>query len=259
MTFAEKLEKAVTQNNSLLAIGLDPDPAKLPKKDQFEFNKEIIKKTHKLVCAYKLNSAFYEAVGIDGLRSLKRTINYLKRNYPEIPVILDAKRADISSTSEMYVKSAFDFLDVDAVTVNPYLGKDALQAFFERRDKGIIVLCKTSNPGAGDFQDLMVKGEPLYIQVAQKVIAWNQKYGNLLMVIGATYPAELKGIRALTAHMTFLIPGIGVQGGNLKKILKNGLRNDGRGLIISVSRSIIYNQDPRSAAQKLRDEINRYR
>lgn len=260
MTFAQKLEKAITKNNSLLCVGLDPDSSKFPKNQTiFQFNKWIIDQTADLVCAYKPNIAFYEAAGIEGLNELKKTISYLKKNYPHIPIVLDAKRADIGSTSEMYAKAAFDFLDVDAITTNPYLGKDALEPFFERRDKGIIILCKTSNPGAGDFQDLVVREKPLYIQIAKKVIAWNKKYGNLLMVIGATYPEELKKIRDLTANMTFLIPGIGVQGGDLKRTLKNGLRKDGKGLIISASRSIIYTQDPRIVAHKLRDEINKYR
>ncbi len=269
MTFAQKLEKAITKNNSLLCVGLDPDLSKLPKSQTiFQFNKWIIDQTAPFVCAYKPNIAFYEALGIDGLKSLKRTIDYLKKQYPHIPIILDAKRADIASTSTRYAQEAFDFLDADAITVNPYLGKDALEPFFKRRDRGIIVLCKTSNPGAKDFQDLMIKGEPLYMQVAKKIISWNKKYRNLLMVIGATYPKELKKIRDLTADMTFLIPGVGAQGGDLESTLKNGLiipssssSNQGskQGLIMSSSRGIIYDQDPRSAAQKLRDEINKYR
>jgi orotidine-5'-phosphate decarboxylase len=258
--FQDKLEKTVSKNNSLLCVGLDPDPENLKGfKDQFEFNKTIIDQTLNLVCCYKPQVAFYSVKGIRGLKDLQKTIKYIRRKNPQIPIILDAKRGDVPQTAIMYAKEVFDFFKVDAVTVNPYMGLDSLAPFFKRRDKGIIVLCRTSNLGAPDLQDLKVSGQPLYIKVAQKVAEWNKKYQNLLMVVGATWPEELKKVREIAPDMTFLIPGIGQQDGDLKKILLYGLRKDKRGLIISSSRSIIYAQDPKSAALSLRNEINKYR
>lgn len=260
MKFQEKLEKAITQNNSLLCIGLDPDIKKLKRGEtQFLFNKLVVDETADFVCAYKPNIAFYAAGGIKGLRDLKKTIDYIHKNYPDVCVILDAKRGDIATTSEMLVKEVFDVFEADAVTVNPYLGEDALVPFFKRYDKGIIILCRTSNPSAGDLQDLKIDGEPLYVKVAKKITSWDKKYKNLLMVVGATYKNELKNIRKIAPDMTFLVPGIGAQGGDLKSTLLYGLRKDGKGLIITSTRAIIYDQNPRTATQKLRDEINKYR
>lgn len=257
MDFAAKLQKAILQNNSLLCIGLDPDPAK--NKDQFNFNKKIIDQTASLVCSYKPQFAFYGAEGTKGIENLKKTIDYIHKKYPRVPVLLDAKLGDVPHTSEMYAAEVFDFLQADGVTVNPYLGEDSLQPFLKRQDKGIAVLCRTTNPSAKDFQDLVIDGEPLYLKVARKVVAWNKKYKNLLMVVGATYPNEIKKIRHIAPEMTFLVPGVGKQGGALKETLKNGLKNNGLGLIISSSRSIIYARNPIKAAQELRDEINKYR
>ncbi len=260
MNFTEKLEKAISKNNSLLCVGLDPDPHRLKgARDQFSLNKIIIEQTAGFVCAFKPQIAFYSAVGSKGIENLKKTIDYIHKNYPLLPIILDAKRADIGSTAKMYAIEVFDFLKADAVTVNPYLGEDSLLPFFERKDKGAIVLCRTSNKGAQDFQDLETQGEPLYLKIAKKVIAWNKKYKNLSMVVGATWPDEMKAIRSLTSDMTFLVPGIGAQGGDLEGTVKNGLRQDKKGLILSSSRGIIYSQDPQKAAKSLRDEINRYR
>ena len=261
MDFKDKLDKVISKSNSLLCIGLDPDSTLKGDtfKDQFRFNKWIIDQTANLVCAFKPQIAFYAAAGLKGLEDLKKTIDYIHENFSQIPVILDAKRGDIGHTSEMYVKEVFDFLKADAVTINPYLGEDSLEPFLKRVDKGIVVLCRTSNPSAADFQDLKSDGDPLYIKVAEKVVDWDKKYRNLLMVVGATFPNEMKKIREVTPEMTFLVPGVGSQSGDLQNILKNGLRKDGRGLIISASRSIIYAQDPKLAAQKLKDEINKYR
>lgn len=272
MNFRQKLENIINKNNSLLCIGLDPDPAKLPdsilEKNEplFEFNKAIIDATYNLVCAYKPNSAFYEAQGAKGIEQLKKTIDYIKKQFPDIPVILDAKRGDIASTSEHYAKFAFDYLNADAITVNPYLGLDAIEPFLKRTDKGIIILCRTSNPSAKDFQDLTIGNELLYIIVAKKIIEWNNTHNNCLMVIGATYPKELKIIRALAPKMFFLVPGIGVQGGDLEQTLSAGLRTDKSGLIIHTSRSIIYAssgtnfaQKAKEEALKLRNQINLYR
>lgn len=260
MDFKTKLDKTILKNSSLLCVGLDPDPAKLKKgESQFQFNKIIIDATAAFVCAYKPNIAFYEAAGAIGLEDLKSTISYLKTNYPYIPIILDAKRADIGNTAVSLADAIFNLYGADAVTVNPYLGLDSLEPFLERKDKGIIVLCHTSNTSSVDFQELSVNGQPLYIKVAQKVVQWNKKYKNLLMVVGATNPTQMKRIRRVAGDMTFLVPGIGAQSGDLEKVCQNGLLKNGRGLIISASRSIIYAQDPAKEAQNLKDEINKYR
>jgi orotidine 5'-phosphate decarboxylase subfamily 2 len=258
--FTKKLDSAIAKNNSLLCVGLDPDPSKLKKGETlFGFNKRIIDQTADFVCSYKPNIAFYEAAGFQGLEDLKKTINYLKKSYTKIPIILDAKRADMDNTAQAYARSAFDFYGADAVTVNPYFGLDSLEPFLKRRENGVIVLCRTSNPSASDFQELLVNGLPLYIKVAQKVVQWNKKYKNLMLVVGATNPLQMKRIRRVAMNMTFLVPGIGAQGGDLESIMKNGLTKDGKGLIISASRSIIYDQDPGTAAQNLKNEINKYR
>jgi len=278
MKFQEKLDKIVKKNNSLLCVGLDSDFEKIPprfkKKKQplFEFNKNIIDQTHDLVCAYKPNSAFYEALGLNGILALKFTCHYLQKNYPQIPIILDAKRGDIGSTNEAYAKFIFDFLGVDAVTIHPYLGMEANLPFLNRKDKGIIILCRTSNPGAGELQDLSASihnitddrrksrnKESLYIHIAKKVVSeWNIN-GNCLLVVGATYPKELAEIRKLAGDMTFLVPGVGTQGGDVGKTVKAGLNSKKAGMIINSSRSIIFTDNPRSEAVKLREEINKYR
>lgn len=272
MTFKHKLTNIIQKNNSLLCIGLDPDMDKIPQylldknNSLFEFNKQIIDETFDLVCAYKPNIAFYESNGIQGLKELKKTIEYLKKNYPEIPIVLDAKRGDIGNTAKMYAKAVFNEWGVDAVTLNPYLGFDALEPFLEYREKGIIVICRSSNKGASDFQDLTLNKHPLYIEVAKKVIDWDKTYKNCFMVIGATWPEELKKVRKLTPHMFFLIPGIGNQGGDIEKTIEAGLTQDKSGLIINISRSILYAssdkdfaQKAREKAQEIKDMINKYR
>lgn len=277
MNFLKKLERQIKKNNSPLCIGLDPDLEKIPKHllaendPIFSFNKIIIDSTFDLVCSYKPNIAFYEAYGIDGLKSLKKTIDYLKSNFKNIPIILDAKRGDIGNTAKMYAKSLFDYWEADAVTVNPYLGLDAIEPFLKYKEKGIIILCRTSNPGAKDFQDTEVSIEfhlyqPLYIKVAKKAVEWNKRYGNCLVVVGATWPEQLKKVREIATDMFFLVPGIGTQGADIKKILVNGLRKDKSGLIINASRAVIYasyDKDFASYARKKALEykklINRYR
>ena len=266
MSFLQKLRKIIKKNNSLLCVGLDTDIKKIPKafllkkKDPiFEFNKSIVDATCDLVCAYKPNIAYYAAEGITGFQSLIKTVHYIHTTYPTIPIILDAKRADIGLTSEQYAREVFDVIGVDAVTVNPYLGLDALVPFLKRKDKGIIILCRTSNPGASDFQDLKVEGTPLYVKIAERVVLWNKEYGNCLMVVGATWPKELKKMREIARDMFFLIPGVGTQGGNLQKTLEFGLTKEKSGLIINVSRAIIYASSVRIEAKKFCDIINRYR
>ena len=272
MHFQKKLKKVIIKNNSLLSIGLDPELDKIPKyhlpleDPLFEFNKAIIDVTFDLVCAYKPQIAHYSALGIKGLSSLLKTVSYLKKYHPDIPIILDAKRADVGKTSEKYAKEAFDVIGSDAVTVNPYLGLDSIEPFLKYEDKGIIILCRTSNPSASDFQDLMIGNNPLYIHVAKKVVEWDKKYRNCLMVVGATWPEQLKEIRKITPEMFFLVPGIGTQGGDLKKTLQYGLTKNRSGLIINSSSAIIYAsseknfaQKAREATEQLRNEINRYR
>lgn len=272
MTFQQKLDATVFKNNSFLCVGLDPDWERLPevvKKEeypQFSFNKAIVDATHNLVCAYKPNSAFYEYLGSEGVRQLKLTCDYIRETYPEIPIILDAKRADIGSTNRGYVSFAFDYLQVDAITLHPYLGAEAIQPFLDRKDKGCIILCRTSNPGAGEFQDLLVDGEELYKVVAKKVSSeWNTN-GNCLLVVGATYPDELVEVRKIVGDITLLIPGIGAQGGDLQKSVEAGMNSEKRGVIISTSRAVIFaslNTDfaevARKEAMKLRNKINQCR
>ncbi len=224
--------------------------------DQFDFdeNRSIVDATFDLVCAYKPNAAFYEAEGPLGLEKLAQIIKYIKENHPDLPIILDAKRGDIGNTNEAYVKAIFDTLGVDAVTVNPYLGEESLKPFLNRADKGIIVLVKTSNPGAGEFQDLGIDGIPLYQVVAEHMTGWNTN-GNIAVVVGGTYPQDLTKVREIIGDIPILVPGIGTQGGNLEGIVKNALNSKKQGLIISASRSIIFAPDPRKATQDLQSQI----
>ena len=272
MTFQQKLDAIIEKNNSLVCVGLDPVVEKLPKHLQeienafFTFNKSIIDLTHDFVCAFKPNSAFYEALGDKGVAQLKMTCDYIREQYPEMPIILDAKRADIGSTNEGYTKYIYDYLQVDAVTLQPYLGGEAIKPFLDKTDKGAIILCKTSNPGAGEFQDLPVNGEPLYKMVAKKIVQeWNTN-NNCLLVVGATYPEELAEIRNIAGDMNFLIPGIGAQGGDIEKTVKSGKNSQNAGMIISSSRAIIFASNgedfaekARAETEKLKNEINQYR
>ena len=261
MNFLTKLNGARRHNQSSLCVGLDPEPEKLPAGvGVFNFCKGIIGATYDLVCAYKPNIAFFEALGDEGFSVLKRVMGSVPKS---IPIILDAKRGDIGNTAKAYARAAFDELGADAVTVNPYMGFDSLEPFIEYRDKGVFVLCRTSNPGAADFQSLDCGGKPLYQLVADKVETWN-KYGNLGLVVGATQPDEIKIIRNAHPTLPLLIPGVGTQGGSLELAVKYSNIGDGLG-IINVSRQVIYaSRGPdfaataRAAALKLRDEINLY-
>ncbi|MBI3943176.1 MAG: orotidine-5'-phosphate decarboxylase [Chloroflexi bacterium] len=261
-TFTDKLQKAVAATDSLLCVGLDPDPQQLPAKFRstpeplLAWNREIIAATTGLACIYKPNIAFYEALGLPGYELLKAT---LKAIPPEIPVILDAKRGDIGSTSEAYARAIFDIWQVDAVTLNPYLGRDSLEPFLRRADKGIFILCHTSNPGAADFQELYIKElytnqRPLYEVVAAQATAWNQS-GNIGLVFGATYPEQLRSVRAIIPDMWFLVPGIGTQGGDLAASLSAGLTTSGAGVLINASRSLARATDIRAYAQDLVQQI----
>jgi uridine monophosphate synthetase len=256
--FAEKLARAVAVNKSLLCIGLDPHLSHFPQAlaseplPIFTFNKTIIDATHDLACAYKPNFAFYEVQGLEGLAALRRTIDYV-HEVTDVPVILDAKRNDIGSTAEAYARAAFEVWGADAVTVNPYLGHDSVQPFTAYADRGVFLLCHTSNPGATDLQTLDCGGRPLYQAVAEQAARWGANIG---LVIGATYPQALRVVREMAPQMWILLPGVGTQGGDLEAALSAGLDAHGSGLIVNASRSIIYAAAPRAAAQELRDRIN---
>lgn len=249
-----KLLKAKWDEGKFVCIGLDSDFGKIPESARVgdnecdihesntivAFNRAIVEATKDLVCAYKPNTAFYEAYGAEGITALHRTIADIRAIASDVPVILDAKRADIGNTNAGYVNAAFGFLRADAITVHPYLGAEALQPFLEQTEKGVIVLCRTSNPGAGEFQDLSVAGEPLYRFVARQVASeWN-KNGNCALVVGATYPDELSEVRKLVGNMPILIPGIGAQGADVEKAVLAGVDNRNQGIIINSSRGIIF-------------------
>lgn len=244
-TFLNKL-KAKWEEGKFVCVGLDSS--------DFSLIQKVVDQTHDLVAAYKINSAFFEADGVTGWESLKKIIQHISQRYPDIPVILDAKRGDTGSTNEAYVKSVFDELGADAVTVNPYLGKESLEPFLKRVGKGIFVLVRTSNEGAGEFQDLEVNGKPFFEVVAEHVVSWN-KNGNCAVVVGATYPEELASVRKIVGDMPILVPGIGAQGGDLENTIKNGLDSNKQGLIISSSRAIINAPDPRKATEDLNSQI----
>ncbi|UCH42345.1 MAG: orotidine-5'-phosphate decarboxylase [Dehalococcoidales bacterium] len=264
MNFIEKLNGATRKNSSLLCVGLDPDPELMPEKvGVFEFNRAIIDATSDLVCAYKPNFAFYEALGNEGLEALRNTVNYIPG---DIPVIADAKRGDIGNTARAYVRAIFSHFNFDATTVSPYLGFDSIEPFIGYHDKGIFILCRTSNAGAADFQSLLAQADntnrPLYEIVAMKASQWNT-YGNIGLVVGATYPDELKLIRENHPEMPLLIPGIGVQGGDLELTVRYGTNAVGEKAIINSSRQIIYasrGEDfalaAREAGLTLRNQIN---
>ncbi len=268
MTFMEKLDTCVSKNDSLLCVGLDPDISKLPEgHNQYSFNKAIIDATHDLVCSYKPNPAFYEALGAEGVANLEKTCNYIKQKYPGIPIILDCKRGDIGNTNAAYAGAVFEFMTADAATVHPYFGKESLIPFLEYKDKGIIVMCKSSNAGGGEFQDLQLSDMKLYEYIAHQVVTeWNI-HNNCMLMVGATYPAELATVRKIAGpDMQILVPGIGVQQGNIEEMLKAGLNSEGLGLIINSSREIIFASGgtdfivaARAKAIEVRKRINQYR
>jgi orotidine-5'-phosphate decarboxylase len=258
--FVKQLIEASRKNRSLLCVGLDPDPDKLPVEDVFEFNKAIIDATADLVCAFKPNLAFYEAMGIRGLQILKKTVAYIAKS---VPVIGDAKRGDIGNTAAAYARSLFDYFKFDAVTVNPYLGYDSVEPFLRYKGKGIFILCRTSNKSAADFQDLEDNfGMKFYQSVALRASEWN-KDGNIGLVVGATYPDELKAIRRMCPDMPLLIPGIGAQGGDLDLSVKYGVDKNGEKAVIVAARQVLYASHgrdyaraARAVASELRDKIN---
>ncbi|HTJ97209.1 MAG TPA: orotidine-5'-phosphate decarboxylase [Rhodocyclaceae bacterium] len=270
MSFIEKINAAWKRNNSLVCVGLDPDLAKFPNPLEkkatsiFAFNKAIIDATHDLVCAYKPQIAYFAAESAED--QLQQTLDYLYKTYPHIPVILDSKRGDIGSTAEKYAAEAFVRYGADAVTINPYMGHDSAEPFLRYKDKGVVLLCRTSNSGAGDLQDLMIDGAPLYEHTARLVAdKWNVNK-NCLLVVGATWPEQMSRIRAIVGDMPLLVPGVGAQGGDVEALLKAGQTASGTGLIISSSRAILYAskgndfaEAARAETLKLRDQINQYR
>jgi orotidine-5'-phosphate decarboxylase len=262
MNFTERLSEAVTTSASLLCVGLDPDPSKLPADLQgasepfFAFNRRIVEATSGVAAAYKPQIAFYAAQGAE--EELVKSIAFIREQAPHALIILDAKRNDIGNTAEAYAREAF----VRYKTVNHYMGEDSVRPFVQDARFGAVLLCRTSNPGARDFQDLQVDGLPLYRRVAERAAnAWNQ-HGNLMLVVGATVPAEMAELRRAHPLMPFLVPGIGAQGGDLQATLQAGLTAQGDGLLISASRSIIYAGDGEAigrAAEALHAEINAHR
>lgn len=269
--FITRLEHSWARSDSLVCVGLDPEIERFPAHTAaqaspiFHFNKAVIDATADLVCAYKPQFAHYAAYEAED--QLQRTIEYIHSTYPHVPVILDAKRGDVGNTAVRYANEAFERYGADAVTVNPYLGTDALEPFLQYEDRGVIVLCRTSNPGARDLQDLTVSdGRRLYHLVAELAARrWNTR-GNCLLVVGATYPKELAEVRNIVGRMPLLVPGVGAQGGDVAEAVRSGQTPEGTGLIISSSRSILYasgGEDfadaARAATAKLRDQINAHR
>jgi orotidine-5'-phosphate decarboxylase len=274
-TFMHSLAQAWQRNDSLVCVGLDPEPAKFPAtiaRDAdavFAFCRAIVDATADLVCAFKPQIAHFAALGAED--ALRRLIAHVHAAHPGVPVILDAKRGDVGSTAQNYAIEAFDRYGADAVTVNPYLGRDSLQPFLERADKGVIILCRTSNPGARDLQDLVVRDADgnectLYQHVAETVAReWNANR-NCALVVGATYPAELADVRSRIGDVPLLVPGVGAQGGDVEAVVRNGCSADGTGLMISSSRAILYASNgadfadaARAATQALREQINHHR
>ena len=261
MKFVEKLRQISQKNNSLLCVGLDTELKKIPKlllneKDPiFFFNKKIIDSISDLVCAYKPNLAFYEAYGINGLQALRKTCEYIPK---DIPIILDAKRGDIGNTSRMYAKALFEEFKADGVTLNPYLGEDSLSPFLEYEDKCSFILCLTSNAGAKDFQLQDIRGRPLYEIVAEKVKSWNMK-DNCGLVVGATYPEQLKEIREIAVDLPILIPGVGAQKGDVEKTVRYGTDKKGELAVINSSRGVIYASSDKDFAERAREKASQLR
>ena len=270
MGFTQALKARWSASGSLVCVGLDPEPGKFPgawrddPEATFDFCKAIIDATAEYACAFKPQVAHFAALGAEV--DLELLIAYLHHSHPGIPVILDAKRGDIGSTAQQYAREAFDRYAADAVTANPYLGRDSVQPFLDRADRGVIVLCRTSNPGAVDLQDLLVEGRPLYQHVAEKVAReWNAN-GNCALVVGATGPDQLREVRAIVGDMPILVPGVGAQGGDVEAVVSNAKSADGTGLLVSSSRAILYASSgddfadaAGAAARELRDSINRCR
>ncbi len=270
MTFIQKLNQIWQSNHSLLCVGLDPDLQKIPSHLQhqplaiFEFCRAIIDATADLVCSFKPQIAYFSALRAED--QLEALCDYLRKQYPHIPIILDAKRGDIGATAEQYAREAFERYQADAVTVNPYMGYDSIAPYLEWKEKGVIVLCRTSNPGGSDLQFLNVNNQPLYQHVAELVAhKWNT-HGQCALVVGATFPNEIRAVRERVGDMPLLIPGIGAQGGDIKATVEAGQDSHKTGMIINSSRAILYkSQDTdfaeaaRIVAKETQETINHYR
>lgn len=261
----EKYNARVDQSHSLVCVGLDSDIKYIPRQfrddpfPQFAFNRWVIEETHHYVSAYKPNSAYYEARGDRGIAELKMTIDYLQERHPQILTICDSKRADIGTINAAYMESVFDWLGFDAVTLHPYLGKQAIQPFLDRTDKGAVIVCRTSAPANKDIQDLDVGGRPLWQYVADQITnEWNTNQ-NCMVIVGSTLPQEVQIARQLIGTLPILVPSVTTQGGTLKKVVEGGVATDGKGLLINSSRSVIFSDNPNGTVKRLRDEINQYR
>ncbi|WP_256647112.1 orotidine-5'-phosphate decarboxylase [Thermomonas paludicola] len=271
MGFIDKLRARWRDADTLLCVGLDPDPAKFPDRfvddgdALFAFCRDISDATAEYACAFKPQIAYFAAHN-NGEAQLQRLIAHLNGAHPDVPVILDAKRGDIGSTAQQYACEAFERFGADAVTLNPYMGRDSADPFLQYNDRGCVFLCHTSNPGARDFQELLVDGAPLYQHIARTIANdWNGD-GNCALVVGATFPEELAAIRGMVGDMPLLIPGVGAQGGDVEAVVRNGRTADGTGLMINSSRGILYASRGEGyadaaadAAKSLRDQINRHR
>ena len=261
MTFNERLRQTCRRKNSYLAIGLDPDMDRLPgflmdfESPLLEFNKSIINATSDLVCAYKLNTAFYEHFGVQGWRALRKTIELIPE---DTLTIIDGKRGDIGNSSEKYARMAFAELNGDAATVNPYMGYDSVEPFLQEESRGAFILCLTTNPGAEDFQYLKMGDRTLFEHVAQRAVAWNRK-GNVGLVVGATRSDEFRAIRTIAPELPFLVPGVGAQGGDLERAVLGAADKNGEGFVISVSRGILYVSDDLDFAQASREKTEEFR
>ena len=260
--FVTRLEKACEVNHSLVCVGLDPDPSRMPVPDVFDFNRAIVDATSDMVCAYKPNTAFYEALGLPGLEALGRTVEYIHQVAPQAIVIGDAKRGDIGPSGRAYARAAFEVWGFDAVTVNAWAGLDSIAPFLEEEDRGVFIWCRGSNPGSADLQDLAVTTAqgpvPLYQHLAKSSQTWNQA-GNIGLVVGATYPEQLEAVRGIVPDMPILIPGVGAQGGDLETAVLLGTDCRGRLAIISSSRGIIYASSGPGFAESARREASRLR
>ena len=253
--FRAKYDSAAARNGSLLCVGLDPDPARIPQGvSTLDFLLRVVEATADLVCCYKPNAAFFEAEGPAGVGVLQELI---RRIPDDVPVLLDAKRGDVGHTAEAYARAVFDALGADAVTLNPYLGGDAVTPFLRYEDRHSFVLCRTSNPDAGDLQDLPSdeSGTPLYLRVAELANDWNTR-GNVGLVVAATYPEEAARIRARCPDLLFLLPGVGAQEGALGAAVRASLDAAGGGILVNASRSVLYADSPREEAERLRAAIN---
>jgi orotidine-5'-phosphate decarboxylase len=272
VTFTNKLANAIRQHDSLLCVGLDPDIARFPGVLQgrsdavFEFCRAIIDATASYACAFKPQIAYFAALAAED--QLQAICDYLNQNYPDIPIVLDAKRGDIGATAEQYAREAFERYKADAVTVNPYMGFDSIEPYLQWNEKGVIVLCRTSNPGGSDLQSLLVDGRPLYQHVARLVAQqWNRN-GQCALVVGATFPQEIAEVRKIVGEMPLLVPGIGAQGGDIEATVLAGQTRDGTGMMINSSRAILYAKQvdgegfadaAARVARETRDAINAYR